>query len=109
MVAVRCVAGERQQVSLTELAEVTGRTGRQLAVRRSATGLGAALLDWAVATSRALGCGYLRLDCVSSNSRLRSYYESRGFQHQGDVPVGGAPGQRDSDGPTWVSRYRLPL
>ncbi|MEI8406204.1 MULTISPECIES: GNAT family N-acetyltransferase [unclassified Kribbella] len=82
----------------------------RMAVRRSATGLGAALLDWAVATTRALGCTYLRLDCVTSNTRLRSYYESRGFHHQGDVPVGGAPGQRESDGPTtWVSRYQLPL
>lgn len=82
----------------------------RMAIRRSATGLGAALLDWAVATSRALGCRYLRLDCVSSNSRLRSYYESRGFQHQGDVPVGGPPGQRDPDGPTTqLSRYQLPL
>jgi GNAT superfamily N-acetyltransferase len=63
----------------------------RMAVRRSAAGLGAALLDWAVATTRALGCAYLRLDCVTSNTRLRSYYESRGFHHQGDVPVGGAP------------------
>jgi GNAT superfamily N-acetyltransferase len=82
----------------------------RMAIRRSAPGLGVALLDWAVATSRALGCTCLRLDCVSSNSRLRSYYESRGFQHQGDVPVAGAPGQRDGDGPrTLVSRYQLPL
>lgn len=82
----------------------------RMAVRRSAAGLGAALLDWAVATSSALGCTYLRLDCVTSNSRLRSYYESKGFQHQGDVAVGGAPGQRADNGPvTWVSRYQLPL
>ncbi|MEV0704550.1 hypothetical protein AB0I53_42450 [Saccharopolyspora sp. NPDC050389] len=52
----------------------------------------------------------LRLDCVSSNGRLRSYYEKRGFTHRGDVSVGGAPGQREDDGPvTWVSRYELPI
>ncbi|GAA3316118.1 hypothetical protein GCM10020219_034180 [Nonomuraea dietziae] len=53
---------------------------------------------------------YLRLDCVKSNDRLRAYYEARGFAHRGDVPVGGAPGQRLEDGPvTWVSRYELAL
>ncbi len=93
----------------SDLDEPAGYVHR-MAVRRSATGLGAVLLDWAVATSQALGCDQLRLDFVSSNTRLRSYYESRGFQHQGDVPVGGAPGQRDTVGPTtWVSRYQLPL
>ncbi|MEU7895813.1 hypothetical protein AB0B45_23525 [Nonomuraea sp. NPDC049152] len=31
-------------------------------------------------------------------------------RHRGDVAVGGAPGQRQDDGPiTWVSRYELPL
>lgn len=74
----------------------------QLAVRRSAAGLGASLLDWATATSQALGCSYLRLDCVSTNRRLRTYYETRGFQHQGDVA--------DRHGPsTGVSLYQLPL
>jgi GNAT superfamily N-acetyltransferase len=82
----------------------------RMAVRRSASGLGAALLDWATATSQALGCAYVRLDCVSSNRRLRSYYEARGFQHQGDVLAGGPPGHRNGDGPTTqVSRYQLPL
>lgn len=73
----------------------------RMAVRRSASGLGAALLDWAAATSNALGCRYLRLDCVRSNSRLRSYYEARGFRHHGDAEVGVPL--------TWVSRYQLPL
>jgi GNAT superfamily N-acetyltransferase len=82
----------------------------RMAVSRSAPGLGATLLDWAAATSRALGCAQLRLDCVSSNDRLRTYYESRGFRHHGAVPVGGPPGHRDEDAPTtWVSRYELPL
>jgi hypothetical protein len=81
-----------------------------MAIRRSAAGLGASLLDWATATTRALGCAHLRLDCVTSNKRLRFYSESKGFQHQGDVAVGGAPGQRADDGPvTSVSRYQLPL
>lgn len=52
----------------------------------------------------------LRLDCVKSNDRLLHYYEARGFVHRGDVPVGGAPGQRQDDGPaTWVSRYEWSL
>jgi len=39
---------------------------------------------------------------------LRSYYESAGFQHEGDVEVGGAPGQRDTAAPrTLISRYQV--
>ncbi|PZG09983.1 hypothetical protein C1J01_36800 [Nonomuraea aridisoli] len=35
---------------------------------------------------------------------------SAGYVHRGDVPVGGAPGQRSDDGPvTWVSRYERAL
>jgi GNAT superfamily N-acetyltransferase len=82
----------------------------RMAIRRSATGLGAALLDWAAATSQALGFPYLRLDCVASNHRLRTYYESQGFQHQDDIPTGGPPGHRTTDAPkTQLSRYELPL
>lgn len=85
---------------LWEGVEGTAGYVRRVAVRRTASGLGVALLDWAAATAGALGCAYLRLDCVSSNSRLRTYYEARGFTHQGDV--------QDSRGAT-VSRYQLPL
>ncbi|WP_165949479.1 GNAT family N-acetyltransferase, partial [Kribbella turkmenica] len=63
--------------------DVGGRAGyvHRMAVSRSAPGLGAALLDWSAATAAALGCPHLRLDCVTSNHRLRTYYESRGFHH----------------------------
>ncbi|WP_345025953.1 GNAT family N-acetyltransferase, partial [Streptomyces sedi] len=90
-----------------------GRTAgyvHRMAVRRWAPGLGSVILDWAGDTARQRGANTLRLDCVKSNSRLRSYYETQGFVHCGDVPVGGAPGQRQDDGPvTWVSRYELGL
>ncbi|MEU6443814.1 hypothetical protein [Streptomyces sp. NPDC047046] len=47
---------------------------------------------------------------MKTNGRLRSYYETQGFVHRGDVPVGGAPGRRQDEGPvTWVSRYELAL
>ncbi|MEV1021306.1 GNAT family N-acetyltransferase [Streptomyces sp. NPDC050264] len=78
----------------------------RMAVRRRAPGLGAVILDWAARTGRQHGAKALRLDCVRSNGRLRAYYEDRGFVHRGDVAVGGAPGQREDEGPvTWVSRY----
>jgi GNAT superfamily N-acetyltransferase len=78
----------------------------RIAVRRNASGLGALLLDWAVQTSRAWGCEFLRLDCAVTSRRLRSYYEARGFRHLDDVPVG----KRTEDGPTvFMSRYELPL
>ncbi|GAA2783493.1 GNAT family N-acetyltransferase [Saccharopolyspora taberi] len=89
-------------------ADVGGTAGyvHRMAVRRRAAGLGAVVLDWAADAAREQGAGALRLDCVRSNPRLRSYYEARGFEHRGDVPVRGAPGQRQDDGPaTWVSRY----
>ncbi|MFI7617418.1 GNAT family N-acetyltransferase [Nonomuraea terrae] len=82
----------------------------RMAVRRSAAGLGARILDWAAHAARQRGARSLRLDCVRSNARLRAYYKAHGFAHRGDVPVGGAPGQRTQDGPvTWVSRYELAL
>lgn len=82
-----------------------------MAVSRRASGLGAVVLDWAADAARQRGTAALRLDCVRSNRRLRDYYEARGFTHRGDVPVGGAPGERvDDGGPvTWVSRYELRL
>lgn len=67
---------------------------------------------WLVCVDTAQQCGVdaLRLDCVKENGQLRAYYEAQGFMHRGDMPVGGAPGQRDDDGPvTWVSRYELAL
>lgn len=91
-------------------ADADGAAGyvHRMAVRRQAAGLGAHLLDWAADTVRRNRRHLLRLDCVASNRRLRAYYEARGFVHCGDVPVGGAPGQRREDGPvTWVSRYEL--
>lgn len=93
-------------------ADADGAAGyvHRMAVRRWAAGLGARVLDWAADVARQRNAAFLRLDCVKSNDRLRAYYEARGFAHRGDVPVGGAPGQRLGDGPvTWVSRYELAL
>lgn len=93
-------------------ADAGGAAGyvHRMAVRRWAAGLGAHMLDWAADVARQRGADFLRLDCVKSNGRLRAYYAARGFAHCGDVPVGGAPGQRLEDGRvTWVSRYELAL
>jgi GNAT superfamily N-acetyltransferase len=82
----------------------------RMAVRRRAAGLGAVILGWAAGIARERGRESLRLDCVTSNERLRAYYEAAGFVHRGDVTVAGAPGQRLDDGPmTVVSRYELQL
>ena len=78
----------------------------RMAVRRSASGLGAVILGWAARIARQQGREALRLDCVASNGRLRAHYEAAGFDHRGDVAVAGAPGQRLDEGPvTVVSRY----
>lgn len=92
--------------------DVDGTAGylHRMAVRRAAAGVGAHVLAWARSAAVDRGVAALRLDCVRSNDRLRAYYEGNGFLHRGDVPVGGAPGQRRDDGPvTWVSRYELAL
>jgi GNAT superfamily N-acetyltransferase len=71
----------------------------RLAIRRPASGLGAWLLQWAAAEVARVGRSRLRLDCVASNTALRSYYESLGFRHRGDI--------REDDGPRAVlSRYQ---
>ncbi|MBW5252863.1 GNAT family N-acetyltransferase [Streptomyces poriferorum] len=93
-------------------ADLGGPAGyvHRMAVRRWAAGLGSVILDWAGDIALQRGANALRLDCVNSNRHLRSYYEAQGFVHRGDVPVGGAPGQRQDDGPvTWVSRYEQAL
>ena len=61
----------------------------RMAVRRSASGLGAVILGWAARIARQQGREALRLDCVASNGRLRAYYEAAGFVHRGDVTVAG--------------------
>ncbi|MFI9555055.1 GNAT family N-acetyltransferase [Nonomuraea endophytica] len=55
----------------------------KLAVARpwSGSGLGDALLDWAGATTHAVGLPWLRLDCAKSNPGLQEYYRKRGFRH----------------------------
>ncbi|WP_432166894.1 GNAT family N-acetyltransferase [Streptomyces sp. bgisy031] len=75
----------------TDLGGSAGYVHR-MAVRRWAAGLGVVMLGWASDAARHRGADALRLDCVSSNARLRAYYEARGFVHRGDVAVGGAPG-----------------
>ncbi|MFI6152874.1 GNAT family N-acetyltransferase [Kitasatospora sp. NPDC051170] len=78
----------------------------KLAVRRWAPGLGAVVLDWALAAANGRGVEFLRLDCVRSNARLRSYYEARGFVHRGDVQWMDPSGKQPGDGPVhWQSRY----
>lgn len=92
--------------------DVGGSAGylHRMAVRRSASGLGAVILAWAAEAARQHGCDALRLDCVASNRQLCAYYEAAGFVHRGDVPVAGAPGQRLDHGPTiLVSRYEQVL
>jgi ribosomal protein S18 acetylase RimI-like enzyme len=68
-----------------------------LAIRRRAAGvgLGRAMLRWAERAVVAAGRTYLRLDCMTANLALRSYYERAGFTYRGDV-----------HGKTWsASRY----
>jgi hypothetical protein len=60
----------------------------RLAVCRPGTRQGAVLLHWAEQHAADHGKAFLRLDCVASNARLRTYYERAGYEHVGDVAVG---------------------
>ena len=70
-----------------------------LMVHRGAAGrgLGSFLLDWAAERGRAEGAEVIRLDCVESNTALRTFYQRQGFQEVG---------RRDFDGP-WYSATLL--
>lgn len=83
-----------------------GRAGyvHQLAGRRSARGLGARLLAWAGERTRRNARDFLRLDCVTSNHRLRAYYERIGFSHRGDVEINARDARLIR-----LSRYELAL
>jgi GNAT superfamily N-acetyltransferase len=60
----------------------------RLAVRHHGDDLGRRLLAWAERHAADNGKTFLRLDCVASNARLRTYYERAGYEHVGDVAVG---------------------
>lgn len=70
-----------------------------LMVSRGAAGrgLGACLLEWAAERGRAEGAEVVRLDCVETNTVLRTFYQRQGFQEVG---------RRDFDGP-WYSATLL--
>jgi GNAT superfamily N-acetyltransferase len=63
----------------------------KLAVRRACAGrrIGSAIVEWADATAVANGRSFLRLDCLRDNPGIRTYYENLGFEHRGDLFVGG--------------------
>lgn len=57
----------------------------RLAVSRSHAGLGRRLIDWADRQTEQHGRPFLCLDVMTSNRRLRAYYESLGFEKVGDI------------------------
>ncbi len=63
----------------------------KLAVRRACAGqrIGRRIVEWADATAAASGREFLRLDCLRDNPGIRAYYEELGFEHRGDLVVGG--------------------
>jgi GNAT superfamily N-acetyltransferase len=63
----------------------------KLAVRRdqAGRGIGAAVVEWANAEAAEAGREFLRLDCLGDNPGIRDYYEGLGFEHCGDLVLGG--------------------
>ena len=64
----------------------------RMGVRRSHAGLGIEIMQWASAQVLARGRRYLCLDCLSTNHRLRQYYEDHGYSVIGELagPTGHA-------------------
>lgn len=60
-----------------------------VAVRRERAGIGHRLIGWVEQAVRESGRSFLRLDCMRDNLKIRSYYETLGFEHRGDRLVGG--------------------
>jgi predicted N-acetyltransferase YhbS len=63
----------------------------KLAVRRdrAGRGIGSAIVAWANAEAVEAGRDFLRLDCLGDNPGIRDYYEQLGFEHRGDLILGG--------------------
>jgi ribosomal protein S18 acetylase RimI-like enzyme len=57
----------------------------RVAADRRGTGLGRAMLDWAIAQCRARGCAIVQLTTDRSRAEARRFYESLGFvaSHEG--------------------------
>ena len=75
----------------------------RLVVKRShaGRGIGEQLLAWAAELAAGAGRSYLRLDCMTENTRLRRYYEALGFCHRGDISGDNPPPFNDSFRPRW--------
>jgi len=57
----------------------------RMGVRRSNAGLGTGIMQWASAEVLVRGRQYLCLDCLSTNERLRRYYEDIGYSVVGEM------------------------
>lgn len=62
--------------------------GLMVARTASGQGLGARLLAWAQARASTQGHDSVRLDCVSTNHRLRAYYAQLGYHPRGQATFG---------------------
>ena len=71
--------------------------------RFAGLGFGAEFMDWAESHIIESGRSIARLDCVSSNARIRRYYESRGYHYVGDKDFPDLPWAHS------VARYEKPL
>lgn len=52
---------------------------------RTGEGIGAALMDWALAKARALGADAVQLSVWSENTRAQRFYQRYGFAHIADI------------------------
>jgi GNAT superfamily N-acetyltransferase len=81
----------------------------RVAVRRPHPGVGRTLLEWAERTAVERGRGFLCLDCLAANARLRRYYEDLGFRLVTEVPGPPDHPHTTAHGPWLAALYEKPL
>ena len=57
----------------------------RFATRTGYRGLGLRMVAEAESIARGWGANLMRLDCVSSDAKIRAYYEALGFEFRGDI------------------------
>nr|WP_244226788.1 GNAT family N-acetyltransferase [Paenibacillus protaetiae] len=75
--------------------ELWGKEGHEgavylhrLAINRKYSGLGGSILRWAESGISFPGVDRIRLDCISDNRYLNSFYSGAGYENKGLAPTG---------------------
>jgi GNAT superfamily N-acetyltransferase len=77
----------------------------RVAVRRAHAGLGRSMMEWAERQVIRQGRAYVCLDCLSTNTDLRLYYEELGFTLVNEIPGPESHSHTIAHGPWQAALY----